>query len=77
MKRPVATPFAMNRGSGMDPPCFSILCHQSPANSNAIPASSPQINKVPAGQRALRYPSSTAPPIAKAMAADMSSRTGQ
>jgi hypothetical protein len=67
----------MNPELPMNAPCFSALSHQSPANSSASPASSPQINKTPAGQRALRYPSSTAPPIEKATAAGMSSRTGQ
>jgi hypothetical protein len=70
-------PFAMNKGLGMKPPCFSILSHQSPASSRASPASSPQINRTLAGQRALRYLSSSAPPIENAMAAGRSSRTGQ
>jgi hypothetical protein len=52
-------PFAMNKGLGMKPPCFSILSHQSPASSRASPARSPQINRTLAGQRALRYLSST------------------
>jgi len=61
----------------MNPPYFNIVSHQSPANSRASPANSPQINRVQAGQRALRYPSNAAPPMEKAIAADISSRTGQ